>query len=79
VELIKEMMPQLTRVALLENPDNLFVRAFQQKFDVVAQAHIGEVVVRSIGSDLRKDYSAVGPTTHMAGRNHGRAPSFWSC
>jgi class 3 adenylate cyclase/tetratricopeptide (TPR) repeat protein len=28
----------------------------------------GEVVVRSIGSDLRMDYSAVGATTHLAGR-----------
>src|SRR5215813_12258230 len=28
----------------------------------------GEVVVRSIGSDLRMDYSAVGRTTHMAAR-----------
>jgi class 3 adenylate cyclase/tetratricopeptide (TPR) repeat protein len=28
----------------------------------------GEVVVRAIGSDLRMDYSAVGPTTHLAGR-----------
>ena len=28
----------------------------------------GEVVVRSIGSDLRMDYSAVGHTTHLAAR-----------
>ena len=28
----------------------------------------GEVVVRSIGSDLHMDYSAVGHTTHLAGR-----------
>ena len=28
----------------------------------------GEVVVRSIGSDLRTDYSAVGQTTHLAAR-----------
>ena len=28
----------------------------------------GEVVVRSIGSDLHMDYSAVGQTTHLAGR-----------
>jgi class 3 adenylate cyclase len=28
----------------------------------------GDVVVRSIGSDLRMDYSAVGPTTHLAAR-----------
>jgi hypothetical protein len=30
--------------------------------------HSGEVVVRSIGSDLRMDYSAVGETTHLAAR-----------
>jgi len=28
----------------------------------------GEVVVRSIGNDLQMDYSAVGQTTHLAGR-----------
>jgi class 3 adenylate cyclase len=30
--------------------------------------HSGEVVVRSIGNDLRMDYSAVGQTTHLAAR-----------
>jgi class 3 adenylate cyclase len=28
----------------------------------------GEVVVRSIGSDLKMDYTAVGQTTHLAAR-----------
>src|SRR5262245_34754816 len=28
----------------------------------------GEVIVRSVGSDLRRDYSAVGLTTHLAAR-----------
>jgi len=28
----------------------------------------GEVVVRSVGSDLRMDYTAVGQSTHLAGR-----------
>jgi len=28
----------------------------------------GEVVVRAIGSDLHMDYTAVGPTTHLAAR-----------
>ena len=28
----------------------------------------GEVVVRSIGSDLRMDYSAIGESTHLAAR-----------
>ncbi|MFQ5990463.1 MAG: AAA family ATPase, partial [Candidatus Methylomirabilales bacterium] len=31
-------------------------------------ANSGEVVVRSIGSDLHMDYTAVGQTTHLAGR-----------
>jgi class 3 adenylate cyclase len=31
-------------------------------------ASSGEVVVRSIGSDLRMDYTAVGQTTHLAAR-----------
>jgi class 3 adenylate cyclase len=30
--------------------------------------HSGEVVVRTIGNDLHMDYSAVGPTTHVAAR-----------
>jgi class 3 adenylate cyclase/tetratricopeptide (TPR) repeat protein len=33
-----------------------------------AGLHSGEVVVRSVGSDLRMDYSAVGQTTHLAAR-----------
>jgi tetratricopeptide (TPR) repeat protein len=34
----------------------------------------GDVVVRSIGSDLRMDYSAVGQTTHLAARMEQLAP-----
>jgi class 3 adenylate cyclase/tetratricopeptide (TPR) repeat protein len=34
----------------------------------------GEVVVRTIGSDLRMDYSAVGQTTHLAARMEQLAP-----
>src|SRR5262249_12241324 len=34
----------------------------------------GEVVVRSIGSDLRMDYTAVGQTTHLAARMEQQAP-----
>jgi class 3 adenylate cyclase/tetratricopeptide (TPR) repeat protein len=39
----------------------------------------GEVVVRSIGSDLRMDYTAVGQTTHLAARMEQLAPpgSIW--
>jgi class 3 adenylate cyclase len=38
----------------------------------------GEVVVRSIGSDLHMDYSAVGQTTHMSGLSnlHHRCTCF---
>jgi class 3 adenylate cyclase/tetratricopeptide (TPR) repeat protein len=35
----------------------------------------GEVVVRSIGSDLRMDYTAVGQTTHLAARMEQMAPA----
>ena len=34
----------------------------------------GAVVVRSVGSDLRMDYTAVGQTTHLAGRMEQLAP-----
>ncbi len=44
----------------------------QRKFGVPIQIrvglHSGEVVVRSIGSDLKMDYSAIGQTTHLAAR-----------
>jgi len=36
--------------------------------------HSGDVVVRSIGSDLRMDYSAVGQTTNLAARMEQLAP-----
>ena len=35
--------------------------------------HSGEVVVRSIGSDLHMDYTAVGQTTHLAARMEQQA------
>ncbi len=35
--------------------------------------HSGEVVVRSIGSDLQMDYTAVGQTTHLAARMEQQA------
>src|SRR3989454_12775777 len=34
----------------------------------------GDVVVRSIGSDLRMDYTAVGQTTHLGARMEQLAP-----
>src|SRR5262247_2353369 len=34
----------------------------------------GEVVVRAIGNDLHMDYSAIGPTTHLAARMEQLAP-----
>jgi class 3 adenylate cyclase/tetratricopeptide (TPR) repeat protein len=36
--------------------------------------HAGRVLVRSIGSDLRMDYTAVGETTHLAARMEQLAP-----
>ncbi len=36
--------------------------------DIRVGLNSGEVVVRSIGSDLRMDYTAVGQTTHLAAR-----------
>jgi class 3 adenylate cyclase len=39
----------------------------------------GEVVVRSIGSDLRMDYTAVGQTTHLAARMEQTALPGRSC
>jgi class 3 adenylate cyclase/tetratricopeptide (TPR) repeat protein len=45
---------------------------FRRRFGVAVQIRVGlnsgEVVVRSIGNDLQMDYSAVGPTTHLAAR-----------
>jgi class 3 adenylate cyclase/tetratricopeptide (TPR) repeat protein len=35
----------------------------------------GDVVVRSVGSDLRMDYSAIGETTHLAARMEQLAPA----
>src|SRR4029453_5113634 len=35
----------------------------------------GDVVVRSVGSDLRIDYTAVGQTTHLAARMEQLAPA----
>jgi class 3 adenylate cyclase len=42
----------------------------QQGLDVQLRIGLnsGEVVVRSIGSDLHMDYTAVGQTTHLAAR-----------
>jgi class 3 adenylate cyclase/tetratricopeptide (TPR) repeat protein len=47
-----------------------------QGVDVQIRAGLnsGEVVVRSIGSDLHMDYSAIGQTTHLAARMEQLAP-----
>jgi class 3 adenylate cyclase len=49
-----------------------YARALQRTEGVFIQIRVGlnsgEVVVRSIGSDLRMDYTAVGQTTHLAAR-----------
>jgi class 3 adenylate cyclase/tetratricopeptide (TPR) repeat protein len=47
------------------------------KGDVVIRVGMnsGEVVVRSIGSDLHMDYTAIGQTTHLASRMEQLAPA----
>jgi class 3 adenylate cyclase/tetratricopeptide (TPR) repeat protein len=45
-----------------------FRRAQGVEVQIRVGLNSGEVVVRSIGSDLRMDYSAVGQTTHLAAR-----------
>src|SRR5262250_410981 len=56
---IREAMAELAE----EHEDRLGVRI---NFRIGLNS--GEVVVRTIGSDLRMDYSAVGKTTHLAAR-----------
>ncbi|PYM20427.1 MAG: hypothetical protein DMD81_01750 [Candidatus Rokuibacteriota bacterium] len=51
-----------------------FRRAHGVEMHIRIGLNSGEVVVRSIGSDLRMDYSAVGPTTHLAARMEQLAP-----
>jgi class 3 adenylate cyclase/tetratricopeptide (TPR) repeat protein len=43
-------------------------RAYGLPLHIRVGLNSGEVVVRSIGSDLRMDYTAVGQTTHLAAR-----------
>src|SRR5262249_58988592 len=43
-------------------------RAHGVKVQIRIGLNSGEVVVRSIGSDLHMDYTAVGQTTHLAAR-----------
>ena len=43
-------------------------RAHGRRVQIRVGLNSGEVVVRSIGSDLRMDYTAVGQTTHLAAR-----------
>ena len=49
-----------------------YAEAVRRAEGVLVQIRVGlnagEVVVRSIGNDLRMDYTAVGQTTHLAGR-----------
>src|SRR6266496_3958953 len=43
-------------------------RAQGMKVQIRVGINSGDVVVRSIGSDLRMDYTAIGETTHLAAR-----------
>src|SRR5438045_6916518 len=51
---------------------NLYADEVQRKGGTPVQIRAGlnscEVVVRSIGSDLHTDYTAIGQTTHLAAR-----------
>src|SRR6516164_4320889 len=51
---------------------NLYADELQRAGGTPVQIRVGlnsgEVVVRTIGSDLHMDYTAVGQTTHLAGR-----------
>ena len=51
---------------------NLYADGLQRQGGTPVQIRVGlnsgEVVVRTIGSDLQMDYTAVGQTTHLAGR-----------
>src|SRR3954454_18212446 len=48
-------------------------RAQSVRIQIRVGLNSGEVVVRSIGSDLRMDYTAVGPATPQAARMEERA------
>src|SRR5713226_669221 len=56
----------------------LYAEEAQRAEGVTVQIRVGlnsgEVVVRSVGSDLRMDYTAVGQTTHLAARMEQSAP-----
>src|SRR5262249_35950507 len=43
-------------------------RAHGMTIEIRVGLNSGDVVVRTVGSDLRTDYSAVGQTTHLAAR-----------
>jgi class 3 adenylate cyclase/tetratricopeptide (TPR) repeat protein len=56
----------------MQNRVRRHAEAIRDSLGLVIQIRIGlnsgEVVVRSVGSDLRMDYTAVGQTTHLAAR-----------
>jgi len=49
-------------------------RSYGVQVQIRVGLNSGEVVVRSVGSDLRMDYTAVGQTTHLAARMEQLAP-----
>jgi class 3 adenylate cyclase/tetratricopeptide (TPR) repeat protein len=57
---------------LMQESVNGYAREIRETVAIPLQIRIGlnsgEVVVRSVGSDLRMDYTAVGQTTHLAAR-----------
>ena len=59
---------------LLKRDTDAMRRSHGVEVQIRVGIHSGEVVVRSIGSDLRMDYTAVGQTTHLAARMEQLAP-----
>jgi class 3 adenylate cyclase/tetratricopeptide (TPR) repeat protein len=57
---------------------NRYTEEMRRRYGIEVQIRVGinsgDVVVRSIGSDLRMDYTAVGQTTHLAARMEQLAP-----
>jgi class 3 adenylate cyclase/tetratricopeptide (TPR) repeat protein len=63
----------------IQNSMQAFAEEARREHGVDVQARVGmnsgEVVVRTIGSDLKMDYTAVGQTTNLAARMEQFAPS----
>jgi class 3 adenylate cyclase/tetratricopeptide (TPR) repeat protein len=63
----------------IQNSMQNYAEEARRKYGLEVETRVGlnsgEVVVRTIGSDLKMDYSAIGQTTHLASRMEQMAPS----